>query len=60
MLFPGGRVSDIQEKQMTSVLDSNIHVVQVDDVCSFSLAFLFSFSFFFFFFFLFQNNLFIL
>jgi threonine synthase len=30
ILFPHGRVSDIQERQMTSVLDENIHCVAVD------------------------------
>lgn len=30
ILFPNGRVSPIQERQMTTVLDSNIHCVAVD------------------------------
>jgi threonine synthase len=30
ILFPNGRVSAIQERQMTTVLDSNIHCVAVD------------------------------
>lgn len=31
ILFPKGRVSDIQERQMTTVLDSNIHCVAIQD-----------------------------
>jgi threonine synthase len=30
ILFPNGRVSDIQERQMTTVPDSNIHCVAID------------------------------
>lgn len=30
MLFPHGRVSDVQRRQMTTVADSNVHVVAVD------------------------------
>ena len=30
MLFPHGRVSDVQRRQMTTVPDSNVHVVAVD------------------------------
>jgi threonine synthase len=30
ILFPNGRVSEIQERQMTTVTDSNIHCVAVD------------------------------
>lgn len=30
ILFPKGRVSEIQERQMTTVLDSNIHCVSID------------------------------
>jgi threonine synthase len=30
ILFPNGRVSEIQERQMTTVLDDNIHCVAVD------------------------------
>jgi threonine synthase len=30
ILFPNGRVSEIQERQMTTVLDENIHCVAVD------------------------------
>jgi hypothetical protein len=30
MLFPKGRVSAIQEAQMTSILDSNVHCLSVD------------------------------
>jgi threonine synthase len=31
ILFPKGRVSDIQERQMTTVLDANIHCVAIVD-----------------------------
>lgn len=30
MLFPTGRVSPIQEAQMTSVLDDNVHCISVE------------------------------
>jgi hypothetical protein len=30
MLFPKGRVSPIQEAQMTSVLDDNVHCISVE------------------------------
>lgn len=30
ILFPNGRVSEIQERQMTTVLDANIHCVAID------------------------------
>jgi len=30
MLFPTGRVSAIQEAQMTSILDSNVHCLSVE------------------------------
>jgi threonine synthase len=30
MLYPKGRVSDVQEKQMTTVLDDNVHCIAVE------------------------------
>lgn len=30
MLFPKGRVSEVQEKQMTTVLDDNVHCIAID------------------------------
>ncbi|CED82100.1 Pyridoxalphosphate-dependent enzyme/predicted threonine synthase [Phaffia rhodozyma] len=45
MLFPKGRVSPIQEAQMTSVLDSNVHCIAVEgtfDDCQDTVKSLFS------------------
>jgi hypothetical protein len=33
ILFPSGRVSDIQERQMTTVPDDNIHCVRYASLC---------------------------
>ena len=32
ILYPKGRVSDIQEKQMTTVLDKNVHCICLEGV----------------------------
>jgi threonine synthase len=29
-MYPDGRVSEVQERQMTSVLDENVHVFNVE------------------------------
>ena len=30
IMFPKGKVTDIQERQMTSILDSNVHCISID------------------------------
>jgi threonine synthase len=30
IMYPKGKVTDIQERQMTSILDSNVHCISID------------------------------
>jgi threonine synthase len=38
ILYPKGRVSEIQERQMTTVLDKNVHCISVENVGAYSRA----------------------